>query len=367
MPPAPSAWTLWHLPGLLGIGEPPWQGSGCARVPLLLPVDWGMDARKDATHVNTTLTRRVPALLVSATLLASLLVAGLATPVTAASPTACRVTNPDTGVVRNSLQKAVWQARSGQRLIVRGTCHGRTKIGKNLHISGVRRGSSGRPTLDGDAKGSVVSIKLGARVTLKDLQIRDGFHKWGGGVRNKGILTLAGSTTIRGNEGLYGGGAWNSGTLKLTGSSAIRANKAQVQGGGVRNFGTLTLRNSSAIRGNETDRDGGGVYNGGGTVTLKHSSKIDHNRSPRAGGGIMNTGDGTVTLMGSSSIFGNEAVAGGGILTEFGTIRLKHSSSIHHNSASAVGGGIFDNRGDLYNVNCGGNVHNNSPDDCSSP
>jgi hypothetical protein len=292
---------------------------------------------------------------------AALLATALAVPATAASPTACRVTNLNTGVVRNSLQKAVWQASPKQRLTVRGTCHGRTKISKNLHISGVRRGSSGRPTLDGDDTGRVVLVKLGARVTIRNLQIRDGSAKWGGGVRNKGTLVLAGSTTVRGNEADFGGGVWNDGTLILRDSSTIRANRVQYSGGGVLNDldATLKLKHSSSIRGNEADF-GGGVQNHE-ILTLMGSSSIRGNVARNNGGGVHN--EGALTLKHSSTIADNEALFGGGVLNLSGSVTLNDSSSIRGNEAFHNAGGIY-GTGTRINVTCGGNVHDNTPNNC---
>ena len=85
--------------------------------------------------MEAALLRRALALLVSAALSASLLVALVGAPAAAASPTACRVKNLDTGVTKRNLQKAVRAARKGHRLTVRGTCHGTTSIGKRLIAS----------------------------------------------------------------------------------------------------------------------------------------------------------------------------------------------------------------------------------------
>jgi hypothetical protein len=76
----------------------------------------------------------------------------------AASPRACRVYNVDKEIGRNTLQRAVWAADPGDRLAVRGRCTGTTRIGKDLHIRGMRIKSvtpggrlldSGRPTIGG--------------------------------------------------------------------------------------------------------------------------------------------------------------------------------------------------------------------------
>jgi hypothetical protein len=298
---------------------------------------------------------------------AALLATALAVPASAASPTACRVTNLDTGVTRNKLQKAVWQARPGQRLTVRGTCRGLTTIKKRLYITGVRKGASGRPTLDGDTKGTVMTVWPRRKVVISDLQIRGGYATQGAGIYNEGTLILKGSTAVRLNIASQGaGGVWNSGILKLKGSALIKYNVAKYSGG-VHNTGTLSLNGFSSIRGNDAPL-AGGVYNREGTMTLKGSSSITGNIA-EYGGGVYNA-VGTLRLAGSSLIARNLAYEqGGGVFNDKGTLVLADSSSITGNTAHDKGGGLFSSSGTLDNVNCGsgGNVHDNSPNDCSLP
>jgi hypothetical protein len=98
---------------------------------------------------------RVLAIAIAAALLISALPGSMAS---AASPRACRVYNLDQEIGRNTLQRAVWAADPGDRLAVRGRCTGTTRIGKDLHIRGMRIKSvtpggrlldSGRPTIGG--------------------------------------------------------------------------------------------------------------------------------------------------------------------------------------------------------------------------
>jgi hypothetical protein len=79
-------------------------------------------------------------------------------------------------------------------------------------------------------------------------------------------------------------------------------------GGGVANRGALTLT-TSIIIGNRA-RDGGGIDNVGGTVTLTNCTIAD-NAAGIEGGGI-ETGDGTVILT-NCTIAGNGATGAGGI------------------------------------------------------
>ncbi len=87
---------------------------------------------------------RVLAIAATATMVATALAGSIAA---AANPTACRVTNVDKGISRNSLQRAVWAADAGDRLLVQGTCVGTTVIRKELTIGALRISSApfGRP------------------------------------------------------------------------------------------------------------------------------------------------------------------------------------------------------------------------------
>ena len=132
----------------------------------------------------TSVRSAVAALLVAVALLAT-----LAVPASAAA-TECLVTNLDTSETLTALQPAVDAASPGHRLTVEGTCHGITTITKDLVVTGVETESSGRPTLDGDGMGSVVTV-LGVAVTMEDLTVQGGVtprsaRKDGGGMTNRG-------------------------------------------------------------------------------------------------------------------------------------------------------------------------------------
>jgi hypothetical protein len=278
-------------------------------------------------------------------------------PVTALSPTTCRVRNLDTGTTRTSLQEAVRTATPGDRLTVRGICRGTTRIGKDLTIRGVPTTTSSKPILDGALRGTVVRVRDGVRVTLRELTVRRGVAQRGGGILNLGTIVLR-DVIVRASTAAYGGGVYNLGTLTLNRSSSIRGNATvgpasvvdelsgacgeawqgtpDVAGGGVLNAGTLNLSGSSSISGNTTGMSAGGVYNAG-VLALDDSGSISRNTAGTTGGGVYN--EGTLTMAGSASISGNTATADDG-------------------------GGVC-NLGDLSGVVCGDNVHDNTPGDCA--
>lgn len=315
--------------------------------------------------------RRAWASPVAATLMLALLTA---TPVAAASPTACRVKNLDTGVTKARLQTAVWSARAGDRLTVKGTCRGTTIIKKDLTIRGIRTAASGKPLLDGARTGRVIVVKPKTTVKLRSLTLRRGAARTGGGILNEGTLILR-DTVVRASSASYGGGVYNFGTLRLNGSSAIRANSTVDPGDGstgdtpalVDVDSTSNPPVGACVGGREgtPDASGGGVLNGG-TMVLNGSSSISGNETGIWGGGVYNSG--TLILNSSSAIKGNAAGAtGGGVYNDvLSTLTMNGASSVSGNKASGYDGGGICNLGMLSStVVCAGNVHDNSPDDCA--
>ena len=212
-----------------------------------------------------------------------------ATSASAASPTACRVQNQDTGKTFTALQAAVDAARPGDRLTVRGICRGTTVIDRDLVIAGIRTGDSGKPTLSGASRETierrrsgkdyncgfengqrvrVVEVTAGARVTLRDLVITRGRAVRGAGIRNRGDLTLR-DVQVRGNildphefTG-WGAGVYNEGRLRLNGGTRIALNQSTCDARDeVFNRDTIVMNGSSSIGSLGNTRDATLTMNG---------------------------------------------------------------------------------------------------------
>ena len=151
----------------------------------------------------------------------------------------------------------------------------------------------------------VMAVTVGVEVTIEELTIRHGnVIADGGGIHNRGTLTIANST-LSGNSADWGmgGGIFNrSGTLTIS-NSTLSGNSAS-NGGGISNAnGTLTISNST-LSGNS----GRGIFNYG-TLTISNSTL-----SGNSGGGILN--DNTLTI--DNSIITNST--GGGDCINYSTI-----------------------------------------------
>lgn len=306
----------------------------------------------------------------------SLLAVVPAVPVLGLSKHACRVTDTDSGVTKRTLAAAVAAAVAGEHLTVRGVCHGITTIDKPLSIRGIRPKGAAKPTLDGDALGTVIRVVDGATVvTIAKLTITGGDAEFGGGVYASTGATTLRDVVARGNTAGYGGGVFLFGAVvTLAGATVIRANSTTTDNGGGAyvsgNEATLVMSDTSRVVDNTSAFSGGGVWVLDGTLRMDGSSSIEDNHVGQRGAGAAIVGDGTLSMSGSSSIHHNVNTgnSGGGIFADYGTITITDAASIHDNGAVSIGGGVLILHG-VFDVSalCGAGkaVHDNTPVDCT--
>ena len=117
---------------------------------------------------------------------------------------------------------------------------------------------------------------------LNDGKINGNKTKTGQSARGGGIYNAEGATseitggTISGNYADYGGGIYNRGTLTMSGGNITGENRAK-SGAGVNNTNKGTFEMSGGtIYGNVTDSQGGGVYNQG-AFKIKGDAKVENN------------------------------------------------------------------------------------------
>lgn len=160
--------------------------------------------------------------------------------------------------------------------------------------------------------------------------------------------------------------------LDITNGVATR-NYPCCDGGGIRNRGILTLVNCRVFENAALYGGGGGIYNSGYVPDAREVSltiidgTISRN-SARAGGGISNTAGATLTILGST-ISENETIPdapgsprGGGIFSN--STLLITNTTISSNLAHAGGGGITQAAGDLRIKNS--TFSGNWPDELSA-
>ncbi|HEY6761158.1 MAG TPA: Ig-like domain repeat protein [Baekduia sp.] len=165
---------------------------------------------------------------------------------------------------------------------------------------------SGTPILDGMHAVRLLSVGTTSNVTIDGLHIESGAASAnGGGIENRGTLTVKRST-LSGNSAPNGGGI---------------ANDAGA---------TLTVQDST-FSDNTTSGVGGGAIISLGTTTVERSA-IVHNTAPLNGGGINVQPSGTATVT-SSTIAENTSGGLGGGLSNLGTLAVE-ASTIKDNTGS---------------------------------
>jgi hypothetical protein len=139
-------------------------------------------------------------------------------------------------------------------------------------------------TIDADGDGTALTINRGVFITFDSFTITGGKAAFGGGVVNRGFLTIRNSVVTDNDTGAAddsgGGGIYNDG-------------------------GNLTLNLTEVSDNHALDGQGGGILNVGGKVLLQGDTQVTKNMADQ-GGGLFNQGGGTVTIDDDSSVTDNE-------------------------------------------------------------
>jgi hypothetical protein len=179
-------------------------------------------------------------------------------------------------------------------------------------------------------------------LTIERLTVRGGASDSGGGIYNRGTLTLRNCTILDNNsDSGPGGGIYNEkGTLSLE-RCTVFDNKADRDfGGGIFNGGVLTLINSTIS--DNGAKEGGGIYNGGAGMVSAANTTVSGNRSTEIGG-IVNRGTLTLTNCTVSDNYTWENGNGGILNHSHGELTL-HNSIVAYNYKSDCmndGGDVF--------------------------
>jgi hypothetical protein len=151
-----------------------------------------------------------------------------------------------------------------------------TVQGNFLTIQG---SGSNETIIDADGDGTAVTVFPGTVATLESVTVTGGKAALGGGIVNRGRLTLKNCTIAKNGNGAAdnggGGGIYNAPSARLTATET-------------------NITENTAL-----DGQGGGILNDGGAVELQAESEVTKNMADQ-GGGIFNRNGGTVTLAGGS-------------------------------------------------------------------
>jgi hypothetical protein len=263
---------------------------------------------------------------------------------------------------RGSLRAEIAAAHSGDTINFAASLKGQTitltsgelAIDKNLTIQG---SPIGQPAISANHRSRVFDVALGVQVTLSGLVIENGSAGDGGGILNRGTLTIS-NCTISNNSVFSGGsasgegaGIFNQGTLTI-GGCTISNNGAVNFGGGILNQGTLTISGSTISKNGALD--GGGILNQG-NVTVSGST-ISNNAASFGSGGGIDAARGTATLTNCTVVFNTDfgfgnSTGGGGLYVDSSSRATLTNCTLSRNLVgSARGGGIDVNSGGILNL-----------------
>lgn len=183
----------------------------------------------------------------------------------------CAVTNKASWTRAASLQDANDAASNGDRIDVGGYCAGTADLTRNVKVVGV----GVTPTLDAQRQGDTVTND--ATVEIDNLKITGGSDDvdpggsryWGGGIKNRGDLTLVGVSVTDNHTEDRAGGIQDYGALSAT-NTTVSGNASTIGGGIFNEDGTVVLTDSQ-VTGNSADWKGGGIACEGGSLTLTNS------------------------------------------------------------------------------------------------
>ena len=188
-------------------------------------------------------------------------------------------------------------------------------------------------TLDGENLRQLFFVFGTGNLTLNDIILINGDASQGGAlyVDTQARATVNGSF-ITSNSASTGGGVYNRGTLTIN-YTTLGSNIASGNGGGIyNNGGTVTIIDSYLI--SNQAQNGGAVYTSGGQLTLLRSA-VRSSVISNFGGGVYAAGPTTIT---NATFSNNRAARGGGLYTAANTTVL--NATFHENRAD-LGGAIY--------------------------
>ena len=191
----------------------------------------------------------------------------------------------------NTIQAAINNSRGEDAMIT--VCPGTYQERLNLNAAAAQGnfvtivGSGpGQIIIDADGDGTAITVAPVTVATVQDVTITGGKAALGGGIVNRGNLTLKNCTVTKNDNGAADNGGGGGGIYNARGAR-------------------LTVSETTITENTALDGQGGGILNDGGAVELQANTQVTKNMADQ-GGGIFNRNGGTVTIDEDSSVSGNE-------------------------------------------------------------
>ncbi|WP_326779319.1 hypothetical protein [Streptomyces sp. NBC_01445] len=260
----------------------------------------------------------------SALVAQAMCVGAIATVVATATPASAQANVPCSA---SALSTAIANASAGDSLVLaRGCTYSLLTPLPAIQTTITIVGRNSTITRDpGAGSFGILSVAPSGNLTLTNTTITNGdAPDFGGGIANRGRLTVNGSD-IRDNRANFSGGiGGGSGTVTRIVNTSIVHNTANVNGGGVANDGDMTIVNSRITDNTATNGVGGGLANDGVLRITSTDVNVNHAPGNRAGG-VANVGGGTTSITSSNVNNNTAALAPGGILNSGGSVTLTAS------------------------------------------
>ena len=258
----------------------------------------------------------------------------------------------------HSLRYAVNNAASGSTIKfapgLTGTItlsNGQFDLTKNLVIIGP---GASKLAISGNNSTRMFAVESGVTATIRGLTFTNGNESddYGGGIYNRGKLTLKNCTFSNDKADNYGGGLYDApgGTVSLF-NCTFNNDTSAGDGGGVAVYeGTMNMTgcsiNNSTAGGSYY---GGGVYNYGGTITVKNST-FSGDTAGEGGGGLSTEGNAFITNCTFASDSAYEYYGEGGGLYNYSTVHLTNCN-FSNDQSNGDGAGVY-NYDNAYVTNC---------------
>ncbi len=249
------------------------------------------------------------------------------------------VVDDDTNGDYLTIQDAIDAAIDGFVIFVTGGAdRTQTEAGITVDKDVSIRGFAGVQTVvqaaatPGTATDRVFDVSPGVTAMFDSLVILNGHASIGGGIRNRGNLTVNNSVVTQNTADSAGGGVWSDGPLSLFGS-IVAQNASGSEGGGVWNGGSLLVFNSG-LSSNSAGADGGGLFDVNNATIF--ASTVDRNVAGGFGGGVSSAS----LVVADSTLSGNTSGSSGGGIDSPTGFFLVTNSTITGNTADSTGGGI---------------------------
>ena len=227
-----------------------------------------------------------------------------------------------------------------------GTVSGTITLGSQLAVQGTSAQESiiviagGGFTVSGDDTARIFRIQEHGNLSISNLTMTNGLAATGGAilVDSGGVLTLN-SVVVKDSESDSGngGGIRNRGSLTIR-NSVIHDNFASGYGGGIAIESTALISNT-VIRDNtahDSTDGGGGVFIEGSSSDVQiDKSSIFSNRAYNSYGGALHVKHASRVLVTNTSIYDNRAFDQGAIVVANGTVTFTHVTVVNNRATTS--------------------------------